>query len=138
MAKIKEMTEKLAEKMNNDLALVEEKIVAETAKIKEMMGVADDSKKKSKELDENKEQKYSYATNPVHHADGIINVLRAWPSEKGTKSKKQLEDFVKEKEAKNDSVKFKIKFYSSEDEAKKDNGKVDEARFKKVIAKKND
>ena len=48
MAKIKDMTEKLAEKMNNDLALVEEKIVAETAKIKEMMGVADDSKKKVK------------------------------------------------------------------------------------------
>ena len=48
MAKIKDMTEKLAEKMNNDLALVEEKIVAETAKIKEMMGVADDSKKKEK------------------------------------------------------------------------------------------
>jgi hypothetical protein len=46
MAKIKDMTEKLAEKMNNDLALVEEKITAETAKIKEMMGVADDSKKK--------------------------------------------------------------------------------------------
>ena len=40
MAKIKDMTLKLAEKMNTDLALVEEKIKAETAKIKEMMGVA--------------------------------------------------------------------------------------------------
>jgi hypothetical protein len=48
MAKIKDMTSKLAEKMNSDLALVEEKIAAETAKIKEMMGVADDSKKKVK------------------------------------------------------------------------------------------
>jgi len=48
MVKIKDMTAKLAEKMNSDLELVEEKIAAETAKIKEMMGVADDSKKKVK------------------------------------------------------------------------------------------
>ena len=45
MAKIKDMTLKLAEKMNTDLALVEEKIIAETAKIKEMMGVAREEKK---------------------------------------------------------------------------------------------
>lgn len=45
MAKIKEMTASLAEKMNSDLSLVEEKIKAETAKIKEMMGVADSEKK---------------------------------------------------------------------------------------------
>ena len=45
MAKIKDMTLKLAEKMNTDLALVEEKIKAETAKIKEMMGVAGEEKK---------------------------------------------------------------------------------------------
>ena len=45
MAKIKDMTSKLAEKMNSDLALVEEKIKAETAKIKEMMGVAGEDKK---------------------------------------------------------------------------------------------
>ena len=44
MAKIKDMTLKLAEKMNTDLALVEEKIKAETAKIKEMMGVAGEEK----------------------------------------------------------------------------------------------
>jgi hypothetical protein len=49
MAKIKEMTEKLAEKMNTDLALVEEKIVAETAKIKEMMGVAGEKKSEKAE-----------------------------------------------------------------------------------------
>ena len=48
MAKIKEMTEKLAEKMNTDLALVEEKIVAETAKIKEMMGGSYEEKAKMK------------------------------------------------------------------------------------------
>ena len=45
MAKIKDMTLKLAEKMNTDLALVEEKIKAETAKIKDMMGVAGEEKK---------------------------------------------------------------------------------------------
>ena len=39
------MTLKLAEKMNTDLALVEEKIKAETAKIKDMMGVAGEEKK---------------------------------------------------------------------------------------------
>ena len=44
MAKIKDMTAKLAEKMNTDLALVEEKIKAETAKIKEMMGVSYEEK----------------------------------------------------------------------------------------------
>lgn len=44
MAKIKDMTVKLAEKMNSDLSLVEEKIKAETAKIKEMMGVAGEEK----------------------------------------------------------------------------------------------
>ena len=47
MAKIKDMTAKLAEKMNSDLALVEEKIKAETAKIKEMMGVAGEELKKT-------------------------------------------------------------------------------------------
>jgi hypothetical protein len=47
MAKIKEMTANLAEKMNSDLTLVEEKIKAETAKIKDMMGVGGiDEKKK--------------------------------------------------------------------------------------------
>jgi len=45
MAKIEEMTANLAEKMNSDLSLVEEKIKAETAKIKEMMGVANGEKK---------------------------------------------------------------------------------------------
>lgn len=45
MAKIKQMTAALSEKMNSDLSLVEEKIKAETAKIKEMMGVGMDENK---------------------------------------------------------------------------------------------
>jgi hypothetical protein len=49
MAKIKDMTAKLAEKMNSDLALVEEKIASETAKIKEMMGVAGEKKSEKAE-----------------------------------------------------------------------------------------
>ena len=49
MAKIKDMTAKLAEKMNTDLALVEEKIKAETAKIKEMMGVSYEEKSEKAE-----------------------------------------------------------------------------------------
>ena len=44
MAKIKDMTSKLANKMKEDLSLVEEKIAAETAKIKEMMGVSYEEK----------------------------------------------------------------------------------------------
>lgn len=48
MAKIKDMTLKLAEKMNTDLALVEEKIQAETKKIKEMMGVSSEEKPEMK------------------------------------------------------------------------------------------
>ena len=49
MAKIKDMTAKLAEKMNSDLALVEEKIKSETAKIKEMMGVEGGETEKTNE-----------------------------------------------------------------------------------------
>jgi hypothetical protein len=49
MAKIKDMTSKLANKMKEDLSLVEEKIAAETAKIKEMMGVSYEEKSEKTE-----------------------------------------------------------------------------------------
>jgi hypothetical protein len=48
MDKIKQMTAALSEKMNSDLTLVEEKIKTETAKIKDMMGVAGEEKPKMK------------------------------------------------------------------------------------------
>jgi len=49
MAKIKDMTSKLAKKMEEDLSLVEEKIAAETTKIKEMMGVSYEEKSEKTE-----------------------------------------------------------------------------------------
>ena len=61
MAKIKEMTANLAEKMNSDLTLVEEKIKAETAKIKDMMGVGGIDEKKKPAMSMTKSEKPAVA-----------------------------------------------------------------------------
>lgn len=59
MTKIKEMTANLAEKMNSDLSLVEEKITAETSKIKEMMGIGGIEEKKKPSAGMSKGEKSS-------------------------------------------------------------------------------
>jgi len=91
MAKIKEMTASLAEKMNSDLSLVEEKIKTETAKIKEMMGVGgiDEKKKPSAGMTKKEKSavsKKAHAGNDIgKKGKGFEKVAKAGEKQYGSK-----------------------------------------------------